>query len=300
MALAAATFPSNWPWLLGAVAANHLILGAAGMSPRSRLLGPNLVRLPPSSAHRREIALTFDDGPDPAATPAILDLLDRHRARASFFCIGRQAAAYPGLVREIHKRGHSVENHSHRHSPAFACYGPHRLAQDLGQAQETIGGIIGQAPHFFRPPMGLRNPLLYPALARFGLRHVSWTRRGYDSVSRNEAAILRRLGKGLAAGDILLMHDLGRATTGGGPGMVLNVLASLLAQLGSRGLRSVSLPMALEGHSLQHQDITRPRPAMAPPASAAGPVSGDQDGQAADQARVHPGQQDIVSNVVEM
>src|SRR6185295_17618797 len=111
-----------WPWIAGSVFANHLVLAAASMAPRSVLLGPNRSRLAPQATARGELALTFDDGPDPAVTPQVLDLLDQAGARASFFPIGRRAAAHPDLVREIARRGHRVENHTQTHPHLFACF----------------------------------------------------------------------------------------------------------------------------------------------------------------------------------
>ena len=101
--------PTLWPWGLGALAANHLVLTAAGLWPRSRCLGPNWVRLPPGAAPGH-IAITIDDGPDPEVTPQVLDLLDRFDALASFFCIGASAQRHPELCREIVRRGHAVED----------------------------------------------------------------------------------------------------------------------------------------------------------------------------------------------
>ena len=240
-AAGAVALPTAWPWLLGGVVANHLALGFAGMAPRSRLLGPNLTRLPADRARRGEIALTFDDGPDPAVTRAVLDLLDRHGAQASFFCIGDRAAAHPALLREIGRRGHGVENHTQRHSRAFAGYPPRHLARELRAAQETIAGITGRAPGFFRPPAGLRSPLLDPVLQRLGLRHASWTRRGFDTVSGDPDAVLRRLAGGLGAGDVLLLHDGNAARTPDGRPVVLAVLPALLERISAAGLRSVAL-----------------------------------------------------------
>ena len=89
----------EWSWIVGALVANHAVLFGASLAPRSRLVGPNLVRLPAAAARRGEVAITFDDGPDPEITPRVLDLLDERRAAASFFCIGERAAAHPQLVR---------------------------------------------------------------------------------------------------------------------------------------------------------------------------------------------------------
>jgi peptidoglycan/xylan/chitin deacetylase (PgdA/CDA1 family) len=237
--------PALWPWVLGAVAGNHLLLIAAVLWPRGRVLGPNLLRLPAAAAARNEVSLTFDDGPDPEVTPRVLDLLDRHQAKASFFCVGEKAAAHPDLVREIARRGHSLENHSHRHSHAFAFYGLFRLKRDVESAQTIIAGITGRTPRFFRAPMGLRSPLLDPVLARCGLRYVSWTRRGFDAIHRDSKQVLRRLAGGLAAGDILLLHDSGYSRTRDGTPVVLAVLPELLDRIQAKGLRSVTLFTAL-------------------------------------------------------
>lgn len=236
--------PAWWPWLVTGVAGNHLLLAVAVFFPRGRLLGPNLTRLPASAIRRREVCLTFDDGPDPAVTPRVLELLDRYRAKASFFCIGEKAAAFPAIVKDIARRGHSVENHSYRHSHAFAFYGVARLRREVMASQVAITSICGRSPAFFRAPAGFRGVLLDPVLAGCGLRYVSWTRRGFDAVRRDPAPVLRRLTRGLGAGDVLLLHDGASARMRGGEPVVLAVLASLLAELSARGLIAVSLPAA--------------------------------------------------------
>jgi peptidoglycan/xylan/chitin deacetylase (PgdA/CDA1 family) len=203
-----------------------------------------MVRLPVSAAARREISITFDDGPDPEVTPHVLDLLDRNRAKASFFCVGEKAARFPDIVKEIVRRGHSIENHSHRHSPAFALYGIFRLRRDLESAQAVVSGITGRAPQFFRAPMRLRSPLLDPVLARCGLSYVSWTRRGLDAMHRDPEKVLQRLSSGLAAGDILLLHDNGYARTRDGTPVVLAVLPALLERIRASGLQPVTLAAA--------------------------------------------------------
>ena len=236
--------PLLWRWVLGGLVVNHLLLLAAVFWPRGRVLGSNLVRLPPAAAARNEVCLNFDDGPDPVVTPRVLDLLDRYQARASFFCIGEKAAAYPEIVREIARRGHSVENHSHRHSSAFACYGLGRSRREVDAAQGAIAGITGRAPAFFRAPAGFRSPLLDPVMAACGLRYVSWTRRGFDTVRGNADEVLRRLTRGLGPGDILLLHDGASALTRDGEPVVLAVLPALLERLAARGLKPVTLPDA--------------------------------------------------------
>jgi peptidoglycan/xylan/chitin deacetylase (PgdA/CDA1 family) len=141
--------PVWWSWALGTIAVNQLALFLAVLTPRSTLLGPNLTRLPQTAISRGEVCITFDDGPDPRVTPRVLDLLDRHDAKASFFCVGENAAAFPQLVREIVRRGHSVENHSNSHSYVFAVYGRSRLLGDIGLAQRTLTSSAAGHQLFF-------------------------------------------------------------------------------------------------------------------------------------------------------
>ncbi len=240
--LALVARPQWWASILTAVFLNHVVLALIGSWPRSRLLGANMLRLPDAAASRNEIALTFDDGPDPDVTPKVLDILDSHHATASFFVIGDKAAAHPELVREIAKRGHSVENHSRGHSNVFGFFGWSALRKDIGAAQEIVAGITGRPPAFFRSPMGIRNPLLDPVVAQLGLRYITWTRRGFDTVAGDPAIVLERLSRKLSAGDILLLHD---RRTRGRQAMVLDVLPALLDRIAAAGLKPVSLPLAM-------------------------------------------------------
>ena len=235
--------PQWWPSILAALVLNHVALALIGLWPRSRLLGANMLRLPDAAAGRNEIALTFDDGPDPEVTPKVLDILDSHHAKASFFVIGDKAAAHPELIREIVKRGHSIENHSQKHSHVFGLFAWTALRKDIGTAQEIIAGITGQSPAFFRSPMGIRNPLLDPVIAQFGLRYITWTRRGFDTVTSNAAVVLERLTRKMSAGDILLLHD---RRTHGERAIVLEVLPALLDRIAAAGLKPVSLPLAMQ------------------------------------------------------
>lgn len=233
--------PGQWPAIAGALVANHALLTAAGLWPRSRVLGPNLVRLPSAAAARGEVALTIDDGPDPDVTPAVLEQLAARGARATFFCIGELASRHPQLCAEIVRRGHAVENHSQHHAHHFSLLGPMGFAREIGSAQATLSALSGSTPRFFRAPAGLRNPLLEPVLARLGLHLASWTRRGFDTVTRDPATVLGRLTRDLAPGDILLLHDGHAARTQDRVPVVLEVLPRLLDAFEARGLRTVTL-----------------------------------------------------------
>ncbi len=251
---AALLVPGAAPWALCSVVLNHLGLTAAGLWPRSALLGPNVTRLPAAAA-RREFALTLDDGPDPEVTPAVLDLLDEAGVKATFFVIARCAAQHAALLRETVRRGHDVQNHSHLHRHDFSMRGPRGLAQEIGAAQDLLADLTGQRPHCFRAPAGLRNPLLDPVLHRLGLHLVSWTRRGFDTRDGDPTRVLARLigpqGRQLAAGDILLVHDGHARRSPAGQPVLLAVLPPLLAAARAFGLQATTLRAALpaRGHT---------------------------------------------------
>lgn len=233
--------PAAWPWALGTVVLDQLLLSVAGLWPRSPFLGPNLVRLPEQAVANREIALTFDDGPDPEVTPRVLDLLDSAGARASFFCIGQRARRYPALCREIVARGHRIENHGDSHSKAFSFFGLKRLHAEIGTAQACLSDITGQTPRFFRPIAGLRSLLLDPVLSQFDLKLTTWTRRGFDTREGNPARVYARLVRNLAPRDILLLHDGHAARTTVGQAVVLAVLPSLLDDIRNMSLNTATL-----------------------------------------------------------
>jgi len=252
LAAAAVTLarPRLWPWTLGAVVLDHLLITAAGLWPRSDWLGPNWTHLPAQSAERGDIAITIDDGPDPEVTPRVLEVLAAFDARASFFCVGERVSRHPDIAREIVRRGHSVENHSQRHRHSFSLLGPKGMAAEIEEAQQSIVRVTGQSPRFFRAPAGLRNPFLEPILKRLKLQLASWTRRGFDTVNADSEDVYRRLERSLAGGDILLLHDghAARARAGApaaGTPVILEVLPRLLETLNRRHLRPITLPAAL-------------------------------------------------------
>ena len=251
--------PHWWPWALSAVVADHLLLTASGLWPRSHLLGPNWTHLPPLAgvpapgAPRAAVAITIDDGPDPEVTPRVLDLLEEHEARATFFCIGERVDRHPALARAIVARQHEIGNHTYRHLMRFSLLGPRGLAQEIGRAQEAIGTATGEVARFFRAPAGLRNPFLEPVLRRANLQLVSWTRRGFDTVSGSAGRVLDSLTRDLQGGDILLLHDGHAARTSSGSPVILEVLPRLLQALAAAQLASITLRAALARSSVPPQ-----------------------------------------------
>jgi peptidoglycan/xylan/chitin deacetylase (PgdA/CDA1 family) len=246
LAIGAGVFvPGAIPWAIGAIVLNHVLITAAGLTPRSSLLGPNVTRLPQAAVARREVAITIDDGPDPEVTPRVLDLLDAQGQRATFFCIAERVLEHPELAREIVARGHGIENHTARHCHNFSLLGPRGFAAEISRAQQVLQDVTGRRPTCFRAPAGLRNPFLAPVLHRLGLSLVSWTRRGFDTRERDAGTVLARLTHGLKAGDILLLHDGHAARTAAGLPVVLEVLPPLLARIKAEGLHAVTLSEGL-------------------------------------------------------
>jgi peptidoglycan-N-acetylglucosamine deacetylase len=234
--------PRLWPWALACFVLNHVLIAVSGLIPRAALLGPNMTRLDRGAANTASVTITIDDGPDPGVTPAVLEILARYDARATFFCIGDRVLANPELAREIVRRGHTIENHSLHHYYRFSILGPWMMAREVRGGQEAIAATVGRRPTLFRAPAGFRNPFLEPILARLGVRLVSWTRRGFDTVETDPGTVLRRLLRSLAAGDILLLHD-GRAARGmDGVPVIVAVLPALLEAIRQAGLSTTTLP----------------------------------------------------------
>jgi peptidoglycan/xylan/chitin deacetylase (PgdA/CDA1 family) len=232
--------PQRWPWIAGALIANHYVTIAGGLLPRSSLLGPNL-RRSAAALEAGAVALTFDDGPDPDVTPAVLDLLDARGAKATFFCIGEHAARHRALAAETARRGHRLENHSYTHSNGFFFHSPAMLDREIGSCQEELRLASGRSPSFFRAPAGIRSPLLEAALARASLRLASWTRRGFDTASRDPAAVAARLTRDLAAGDVILLHDGASGRRSARDPVVLRALPLVLDAIEAAGLRAMPL-----------------------------------------------------------
>lgn len=237
--------PGYWRWLLALIVANHALLAAVGLWPRSHWLGANWTQLPAAATARNEVALTIDDGPDPDITPQVLDLLERYGVQASFFCVGEKARRYPELCREIVRRGHALENHTQHHRHNFSLLGMAGMRREVQAAQDTFSTITGQRPVFFRAPAGLRNPFLDPVLNHLGLTLASWSVRGFDTRIGDAGQVRDKLLRGLRPGAILLLHDGHAARTATGEAVILAVLPALFEAATAARLRFVTLRHAL-------------------------------------------------------
>jgi len=159
----------------------------------------------------KRVALTFDDGPDPAATLSLLEVLKRHRIKAAFFPIGTKTRDYPEIIKQIDQEGHILGNHSYRHVwwTNFLISGG--LDREIRMAQEAIDAAIGKVPAYFRPPIGLTNPHLRRVLKKHELSVVGWDVRPFDTTATAEKVIKRVLKK-IRNGSIIALHDAGRSS----------------------------------------------------------------------------------------
>lgn len=186
------------------------------------------------------LALTFDDGPHPIHTRAVLDLLERRGHRATFFVIGARAAGAPELLDEIVRRGHRLANHSYAHSHATPFFPVARLAEDLTRAQTLLTRPGAAAPRFFRAPVGILSPRVVKAARRVGLELIGWTASARDGVARTTVdAAAARLCAAIAPGAILVLHDA--VERGEREPIARAVLERVLDALDARGLKSVTL-----------------------------------------------------------
>jgi peptidoglycan-N-acetylglucosamine deacetylase len=156
---------------------------------------------------RPAVWLTIDDGPDEQDTPRILDLLEQHRARATFFVIGERAARSPHLIAEIVRRGHHIGHHTHTHpAGSFWCASQKRLAAELDRALETLTSLQVR-PRFFRPPVGIKHFFLAEALAQRGLQCVGWSVRSGDCRTKSPENLVDGIARHLRPGAIILLHE---------------------------------------------------------------------------------------------
>jgi peptidoglycan/xylan/chitin deacetylase (PgdA/CDA1 family) len=176
------------------------------MHPAAQLFGRTVRRVPVARA-AGTLALTFDDGPNPAVTPRLLDLLDQYQVRATFFLIGRSVRACPGLAREIAAGGHALGNHTDSH-PSLIWLSRARIAEELERCREAIIQSTGRtAVRWMRPPYGYRGPQLDAVVRRQGYQGVvMWSMIAYDWKPQPASRLIERLRR-VRARDIVVLHD---------------------------------------------------------------------------------------------
>lgn len=190
-------------WLaLGGAASASGIFAWGAVGPSAQLFGPTIRR----TGNDSTLALSFDDGPNPAVTPKLLDLLGRYQARATFFLIGEHVRAFPSLAREIAERGHTIGNHTDTH-PRLTFLGRKQIEAQLDGCDAAISSATGNAPRWMRPPYGFRGPQLARVVRhRGGAGVVMWSAAARDWRPQPAERVMARLRR-VRGGDIALLHD---------------------------------------------------------------------------------------------
>ncbi len=222
--------------------------------PRSQLFGRTICR----TNSPRQLAITFDDGPNPAITPKLLDLLDRFNAKATFFLIGRYVRECPELVRETIARGHTVGNHTETH-PNLLWLTPTQVRVELRLCHDAISSALGSPPKWFRPPFGMRNPWVIPAARELGYRTATWTLIPGDWQEKPVEWLILRMQpitqhaqqslangssssvEGSGTGDILCLHDGAHRQMNGDRSRTLAALEHWLPRWRDLGLEFVTI-----------------------------------------------------------
>ena len=187
------------------------------------------------------VALTFDDGPHPEGTPAVLEALAARGAVATFFLVGEQVARRPALAAEIAAAGHAVELHGHRHRNLLRLP-PRALATDLDRGAALVGEAAGQPPRLHRAPLGIYSPAALAAVRARGWRPTLWSRWGRDwRRSATPEGIAATAATGLTAGDVVLLHDADYYSAAGSWRRTVAALPRILDAVETRGLRTVIL-----------------------------------------------------------
>lgn len=188
---------------------------------------------------RNVVALTFDDGPHPEGTPAILEVLERHRALATFFVVGEQVARRPELVRETLAHGHGIALHGHRHR-LQSRLSAGALADDVARGTAAIEDAVGEPPRLHRPPYGIYSPAGLRTVRDRGLQPLLWTRWGKDwRRLTTPARIAGRVTGDLRAGDVILLHDADFYSARNSHQRTAAALERILRELDARGLGTV-------------------------------------------------------------
>jgi peptidoglycan/xylan/chitin deacetylase (PgdA/CDA1 family) len=219
--------------------AAFLALFADGVArPGSSVLYPTLTH---GSRDRRRVALSFDDGPDPEVTPAVLDALARHGARATFFSIGQRIEAWPELARRAVAEGHELGNHSWRHSRWEPFSTPRAQSAEIERGERAVAAIAGNGrTPLYRAPFGVKSPPFVEAAHAKRLSVVAWSLHGRDTGSADAPKIAARVLRRIRPGDIVLLHD-GHDLPDRHRSACAGAVSLILSGLHERGLECVTV-----------------------------------------------------------
>jgi|ERR1700728_247411 len=211
------------------------------MAPTAQWYGQTFTGLPRNS---RQIALTYDDGPNDPHTLRLLESLAKHDVRATFFLIGRYVQQYPEIAHEIIQAGHIVGNHTFTH-PLLIFKSEAEIRHELTQCHTALQDAVGEPSNLFRPPFGGRRPAVLRIARELGLQPVMWNVTGYDWNAPPAAVIERKVSNQIRGGDVILLHDGGHKQAGADRSQTLIATDHLITRYKAAGYEFVTIPQMM-------------------------------------------------------
>ncbi len=226
----------------GVATAAAFAAGYQSMSPTGQWFGKTFGGLPQGA---RQLALTFDDGPNDPYTLRLLDVLARHNVHATFFLIGSRVQQRPDVAREIAAAGHIIANHTFTH-PLLTFKGAAEIRRELSQTRSAMQDAIGDHSNLFRPPFGGRRPAVLRIARELGLQPVMWNVTGYDWNAPPATTIEEKVTKQIRGGDVILLHDGGHKAMGADRSQTVLATDHLIARYKSEGYEFATISQMMQ------------------------------------------------------
>jgi peptidoglycan-N-acetylglucosamine deacetylase len=230
--------------ITGAVTAAAVTAGYQSMAPTGQWYGRTFTGL---TRGAKQIALTYDDGPNDLHTQRLLEVLARHNVKATFFMIGRYVQQRPAIAREVAHAGHAIGNHTFTH-PLLIFKSDSEIRRELSGCRAALSDAVGQHTNLFRPPFGGRRPAVLRIAREFGLKPVMWNVTGYDWNAPPADVIERKVTGQIRGGDVILLHDGGHQQMGANRSNTVAATDVLIARYKSEDYEFVTIP-----HMTSHQ-----------------------------------------------
>lgn len=224
--------------LSGAAAAAAVAAGYQSMAPTGQWYGRTFTGL---ARGTRQLALTYDDGPNDPHTLRLLEVLAKHGVQATFFLIGKYVQQRPDIAREIVKAGHAVGNHTFTH-PLLTFKSEAEIRRELSACRSALEDAIGQHSNLFRPPFGGRRPAVLRVARQLGLEPILWNVTGYDWNAPPAEVIERKVARQIRGGNVILLHDGGHKQMGADRSQTVIATDRLLARYKAEGYEFVPVP----------------------------------------------------------
>ncbi|HTD24841.1 MAG TPA: polysaccharide deacetylase family protein [Terriglobales bacterium] len=237
-------------WLTGAA-----LLGGAGaysyaaIAPQSQLFGASFAR----GADPRQLALTYDDGPNDSCTQSLLDVLSKYGVKATFFLIGRHVRSRPDIARQIAEAGHAIGNHTYSH-PNLIFTSLRKLRRELEICERVLTESIGEHARLFRPPFGAKRPAVMRTIHSMGFKPIKWSVTCYDWKPTTADRVEQHAVRQIRGGDLILMHDGDHNHMGADRSHTVEATDRLIRRYHDQGYEFVTIPEMMKGKEEQDRD----------------------------------------------